>query len=166
MRFSLFTCLIILVFISSTGCDTTVSPIDDYGRLFYSKSFDNKADTDEWRGISFSGEAPVGGGTGSAYVSNGCVVPPSDNKVRIHYNGVIKVKIWAKLLYTEGNVIVKNTRTGESISIIVSDTEWNKITSEKGLIVQKGDELEISLFAGGFNGGAMLITHFDLVYMY
>ncbi len=147
-----------------SSCDNGLSP-ELSGELVYSNGFNTKSDITPWGSITFSEIAPEGGGTGSAFVSGGCVYPHSEFKLVASRSGLIQFKAWAKLEQLNGSIELTNLRTGKKISVLITENSWKKLVPEDALFVRMGDELEINMSSGGFVAGGMLVTQLDVAFL-
>lgn len=145
-----------------SGCDI-ISPSGTDGNLIYSNGFNTeKAVAELGEMASFSKEAPSGGGSGSAFISGGCVVPHATQTIVITESGALKLSAWGKEVRLNGGIELKNLRTDKTIRVIISGHEWKEVGSSELLSVIKGDKLELSLSSGGFVPGGMLVTQINV----
>jgi len=142
--------------------EQTVSGDDD---LLYSTSFESSQDTVGWPKygeVSFSEDAPSGGGARSIRISGGCIYPHAELDIRgPARDSYVKIECWGKNLAIGGGLSLSRVDepTGR-ISVSVTDSSWTYYRSADSLFCPAGGTLRIEMGAGGIVFSAMLV---DLV---
>lgn len=150
-----------------SGCQSIVDggTVPSMNSLYFN-SFETSSDIYEWDSYgSFRlyEVAPPKGGKRSLYISGGCLAPHAVlNTSSIKRNTMVSLQLFGKALQRGGSIRLENISSEKSISIFVTDSTWTHYQSSKQLYVRTNDRLRLTMSAGGFIPGSMLVDLLEI----
>jgi hypothetical protein len=156
-----------LLIMLSAGCDGLMTPGLDIPGQIYFNSFELSTDTVGWRGyggLQIVRDAPPRGGSLSARVSGGCIVPHAYADIAgPPEDSYIVLRCWGRNLALGGGVRLTLTRNPvKSIGVSITDSVWTSYISADTLFCPAGDSLHIEMTSGGIVASAMLVDLLEI----
>jgi hypothetical protein len=157
----------VFLLLLSVRCDGLLTPgADTPGRIYFN-SFELSTDTAGWRGygeIQIVHDAPPRGGSLSARVSGGCIIPHACADIPgPQTDSYLVLGCWGKNLALGGGVSLALTRNpGKSIRVSIADTAWISYSSNDTLFCPAGESLHIEMSSGGIVASAMLVDLLEI----
>lgn len=134
--------------------------------MVYSTSFEQDADTSAWKGYGYGlkNEAAPEGGKRSMMVSGGCIWPHGLLRLRpLQHDSRLIIRCWGKNLGIGGGMSLRvDGNSGAEIHINVQDTAWTAYQSADTLFCPAGNQLSLTVGAGGYVFSAMLIDLIEI----
>ncbi|MCP9292138.1 MULTISPECIES: hypothetical protein [Gracilimonas] len=164
MRIQLLSLALISVF-SFVSCNiiSDAPQLSGSEEVVYFSSFESKAELSGWKGgYKVIEDSPNGGGIKSAHISGGCVYPHFYRTLYPTQAEQWGINAWAKNLSNGGSITLENRTTDQSIYLSIQDDEWKQLSSDDLLAVKDGDEVILTLNAGGFVSSSMLVTSVEV----
>lgn len=157
--------LLVLAAVPAAGCQFATGPdlIAPVEETLFFLAFEELGDLEGWHGQSppaLVDDAPKGGGTRTALVAGGCVMPHAQLDLGpLSTGGDLRLTALARTRSVGGWLMLENLSTGRSVGLPVQDAAWRHLVSEDALPVRAGDRLRLHMSAGGIVPGDVLVEH-------
>lgn len=148
------------------SCDKT-EEIPAPSSTIYLNSFESLNDTIGWEGfcsVEFTNDAAPGGGDQSIAISCGCIAPHASFEIGpFDEDHDLTLSFWAKG-YGMGGIISIGKHDSKLLALTIpQDSTWTFFQSQDTLFCPKGENLSISMSAGGLGYGEIIVDLLEVI---